>query len=109
VLGYLATFPLVVAVVLSYYVRAKVWGTVAAPYREAEAVVSVAVIVMLGAAAVAGTVALNRALRRQPQLETWPAGRFWAATVVVQLVPFAWFMLATDRTFPVLLGKGLLW
>jgi hypothetical protein len=96
-------------VALSYYVRARVWGTVAAPYHEAEAVAAVAVIVLLGAAAVTGTAALNRPLRRHGPLESWPAGPFWAATIVVQLVPFAWFMLATDRTFPVLLGKGLLW
>jgi hypothetical protein len=108
-LGYLATAPLITAVVLSYYIRARVWGTVAAPYHGAEAEASVAVIVVLGTVLAAVTVAANRALRRQPGLATWPAAGFWLATIAVQLIPFAWFMLATDRTIPALLGRGLLW
>lgn len=106
-LGYLATFPLVTAVVFSYYLRAKIWGTVPAPYHRLEAEVSAVVIVGLGGLLVVASSAINRSLRRK--LSGWPALGFWSATVAVQLVPFTWFMLATDRTFPALLGRGWCW
>ena len=109
VLGYGATFPLLTAVVFSYYARARVWGTVAAPYHEAEAEASVAIIVVLGGLLMALSVGFNRAYRRRFGLRGWHAVGFWAATIAVQLTPFTWFMLGTERTFPELLGKGWLW
>lgn len=107
ILGYLATFPLLFLVLLGQYLRAELGGRMPAPFQEAEATASACAVVALGAPLVIVSVVANRWLRRR--LPRWPAPVFWLVTVAVQLVPFTWFMLGTDRGFPALLGRGLLW
>lgn len=106
-LGYFAAFPLLFAVLSGQYLRAKLGGEVPAPFHATEAMVSAGVAVVLGGLVVALSASANRWLRRR--LPRWPAVAFWAVTVALQLVPFTWFMLGTDRSFPALLGRGLLW
>lgn len=105
-LGYLATFPLLFAVLLGQYLRAEAGGETP-PFQAAEATASAGAVVVLGVPLVVVSVVANRWLRRR--LPRWPALGFWAVTVAVQLAPFTWFMLGTDRGFPALLGRGLLW
>jgi hypothetical protein len=106
-LGYCATFPLTTAVVLWSYVRARVWGSEAAPFDGLEAEVA-SVFVIVGTLCVAGAfVVANRRARRM--FSSPSATAFWVSAGVIQLAPFALFMTCTDRTFPALLGRGLLW
>ena len=107
VLGYLATFPLLFAVLLGQYLRAELGGEVPAPFHAAEATASAGAVVVLGVPLAAVSVTVNRWLRGH--LPRWRGLWFWAATLALQLAPFTWFMLATDRSFPVLLGRGLVW
>lgn len=104
-LGYFIAYPLTVAVVLSYYVRAKVWGTVAAPFHAAEATAAVAVMVVMGGTLIVTSVLVNRALRRR--LRALPALGFWPAAVAIQLAPFTWFLLGTSGSFDALVTMGL--
>lgn len=107
-LGYLAAFPLLSAVVLTYYLRAKVWGTVSAPYHAAEAEAGAAVAVLGGGLLITAAVLVNRALRHRLELRGWPAITFWPVTATILLTPFLYFWLA-ELTVPEMLGKGLLW
>lgn len=88
VLGVFAAIPLVTAAVFSYYVRAKVWGTVSAPYHGAEAGISVAIIVLGGAAVAAAVVVGNRALCARLRLACRGRALFWVGTTVLVLLPF---------------------
>jgi hypothetical protein len=107
VLGYLTAFPLLSAVVFTYYVRAKVWGTVSAPYHQAEAEAGAAVAVLGGGLLITAAVLVNRALRRRLDLRGRPAFAFWTVTAAVLLTPFLCFWL-NELTVPEMLGKGLL-
>jgi predicted RNA-binding Zn ribbon-like protein len=51
----------------------------------------------------------GHAQRRRLGLQGWQAAAFWLATNVVQLTPFAWFMLWTDSLFARPLGQDRLW
>jgi hypothetical protein len=104
-LGYGLAFPLISAVVFSYYVRAKVWGDVSAPYGRAEAQVSVAFAVVGTGVLMTVAVLVDRRLRRRLR---WPAVVFWPATAVLLVSPCLLFVL-NELTVPQMLGKGLLW
>lgn len=106
-LGYLWILPLGTAHTFTYYVRAVRWNTVVAPYGRDGATANVIFIVVATTALVTASILINRRhLRRL--LAARPPGPPTAvavvATAVVQILPFAVFMLATDRTFPPLLG-----
>jgi hypothetical protein len=107
-IGYLASFPLLMVVVFGYYVRAKVWGTVASPFRDGEADVGVLVILGTATPLAFAAVAVNRLLRRRWGLAGRAAVAFWAITALVLLAPFTVFALS-DLTVPQMLGRGLLW
>ncbi|HYQ62614.1 hypothetical protein [Actinophytocola sp.] len=104
-LGYALAFPVTSAVAFSYYVRAKVWGTVASPYGGAEAQISIAFVLVGGGVLVALAVLMNRRYRRTMR---WPAFMYWLATVVLLVAPSLLFVL-NESTVPQMLGKGLLW
>jgi hypothetical protein len=95
-LGCLAAIPLLTIVVFSYYVRAKLWGTVASPIRDGEAAVPVLLIVGVGAPVTVAAVLVNRALRRRLGARRWAALVFWAATAAVLLAPFLAFVIFPD-------------
>lgn len=104
-LGYCLSFPLISAFVFGYYVRAKVWGDVSAPYGSAEAQISVAFAVVGGGVLVTVAVLVDRRSRRTLR---WPAIVFWPATTVLLVTPCLLFVL-NELTVPQMLGKGLLW
>ncbi|HEX6352912.1 hypothetical protein [Actinophytocola sp.] len=104
-LGYVLAFPLTSAVVFGYYVRAKVWGDVSAPYGSAEAQVGAAFAVVGVGVLVAVALLVDRRLRKTIR---WPAIVFWPATVAVLTTPCTLFLL-NNSTVPQMLGKGLLW
>jgi hypothetical protein len=108
VLGYVAAFPMLSAVVFNYYVRAKLWGTISAPYHGAEAQIGAA-FTLIGCTLVL-TVALlvNRAHRRRLELRGWPSAGFWFVTVAILLTPFLYFWL-NELTVPEMFGQNLLW
>ncbi|GLW91606.1 hypothetical protein [Actinokineospora globicatena] len=89
VLAFLAIIPLVTAFVLTYYVRAKVWGTVSAPFHEAEASVSVVIILVSGAAVGFGFVWLNRIARRRLGLH---GALLWLVAITALLAPSALYI-----------------
>lgn len=108
VLGYLATFPLLMVVVFGYFVRAELWGTVSSPFRAGEADVAVLTILVTGIPVAVAAVLVNRALRRRLDLRGWATLGFWVLTAAVLLAPFAVSALS-GTTVNQLLGKGLFW
>jgi hypothetical protein len=104
-LGYALAFPLTSAVVFGYYVRAKVWGDVSAPYGSAEAQVGAAFAVVGAGVLLAVALLVDRRLRRTLR---WPAIVFWPATAALLATPGTLFVL-NDSTVSQMLGKGLLW
>lgn len=107
-LGYLLAFPLLSAVVFSYYVRAELWGTVSAPYHDAEAQAGVLFAVIGGGLVITVAVLVNRSLRRRLELRGWLAAGFWVATSAILVAPFLYFWQA-ELTIPEMFGVGLLW
>ncbi|TCO62901.1 hypothetical protein [Actinocrispum wychmicini] len=107
-IGYLASFPLLTAVTFSYYLRAKLWGTVSSPFRDGEADVPLLVILVAGIPLTIVAILVNRSVRRRSGLRGWRALGFWAATVVVLLAPFTYFVLG-GLTVSEMFGRGLLW
>lgn len=104
ILGYVLAFPLTSAVVFGYYVRAKTWGDVSAPYGGQEAQIGAAFALVGGGALLAVAVLANRRLRTP----RWPAVVYWLATAVLLGTPCLLFVL-NDLTVPQMLGKGLVW
>lgn len=103
VLGWCAIFPLVSAVLMWDYVKAKLGGNAPDPFDSGEHGIAVAMFVIGIAFLVAEFGLANWMLRRW--LRSWPAVHFWLGALIIQLVPFVWFMTATDRTVGILVGR----
>lgn len=95
-LGGLAAIPLLTIVMFGYYLRAKLWGTVASPFRDGEVTAPILLIVVLGVPVAVGAVLVNRALRRRLGVRGRAALAFWAATAAVLLAPFLAFVIFPD-------------
>jgi hypothetical protein len=107
-IGYFAAVPLLMVVVFGYYVRAKVWGTVASPFSDGEADVGVLAILVPAVPLAFAAVVVNRLLCRRLGLTGRAAVAFWTGTVLVLLAPFTVFALS-DLTIPQMFGRGLFW
>jgi biotin transporter BioY len=92
-IGYLLICPLGSAVVCVNYLRFE-----SGPRRQLETVIAgvvaaVGLVLLLGASVLA-----NWMMLRLVRLSIRYAVLLWCAAAAVQAAPFAWFMLATDRT-----------
>ena len=99
VVGYFGVVPLIAGMWLWDYLEAEVFGLHAAPFRGQEAGVALALFAIGLSVVVTVFIVANRGLRRR--LASWRPAAFWAATVALGLIPFAWFM-GTDRVITTL-------
>jgi hypothetical protein len=108
VIGYILSFPLLTIVIFTYYIRAKLWGTVSSPFRDGEADVPFYFIIVTGLPLTVIAILANRALRRRLDLHGWQTAAFWVVTIAVVLAPATFFALG-ELTVPQMFGKGLFW
>ncbi|MEV2236797.1 hypothetical protein [Micromonospora sp. NPDC049891] len=101
-IGYFWIFPLGAVDGLVFYARARIWNDVVPLYGR-DGAIGVAVLIALAATVlVVCSVLFNRRQARRAGFPTRSGARLVGAvaTVVVQLLPFACFLLFTDRTVP---------
>ncbi|MFI7552205.1 hypothetical protein ACIBQ2_20930 [Micromonospora sediminimaris] len=101
-IGYFWIFPLGAVDGLVFYLRARIWNDVVPLYGQ-DGAIGVAVLIAFASTVLVGCSVLFN--RRQARRAGFPARRETRlvgalATVVVQLLPFAGFLLFTDRTVP---------